>query len=61
MAKYVLVPTMQFGGRNALSTLDAGLTLLHNIEAAHKSSMMVGLLFFDIQGYFDHINHNRLI
>lgn len=61
MAKYALVPTTQFGGRNASSTLDAGLTLLHDIEAAHKSGMRAGLLLFDIQGYFDHINHDRLI
>ena len=61
MAKYGLVPTTQFGGRNASSTLDAGLTLLHDIEAAHKSKMRTGLLLFDIQGYFDNINHERLL
>ena len=61
MAKYVLVPTTQFGGRNASSTLDAGLTLLHDIEAAHRSKLRAGLLLFDIQGYFDNINHDRLI
>jgi hypothetical protein len=61
MAKYALVPTTQYGGRNASSTLDTGLTLLHDIEAAHRSKLRAGLLLFDIQGYFDHINHNRLI
>jgi hypothetical protein len=61
MAKYALVPTTQFGGRNASSTLDAGLTLLHDIEAAHRSKLRAGLLLFDIQGYFDHINHDRLV
>ena len=61
MAKHMLVPTTQFGGRNTLSTLDAGLTLLHDIQAAHRSSLRVGLLLFDIQGYFDNINYNRLI
>jgi Reverse transcriptase (RNA-dependent DNA polymerase)/Endonuclease-reverse transcriptase len=61
MTKYALVPTTQFGGRNASSTLDAGLTLLHDIEAAHRSKLRAGLLLFDIQGYFDHINHERLI
>ena len=44
MAKYALVPTTQFGGRNASSTLDAGLTLLHDIEAAHRSKLRAGLL-----------------
>jgi hypothetical protein len=61
MAKHALVPTTQFGGRNTSSTLDAGLTLLHDIEATHRSKLRAGLLLFDIQGYFDHINHNRLI
>ena len=61
MDKYALVPTTQFGGRNASSTLDAGLTLLHDIQAAHQSGLRTGLLLFDIQGYFDNINHERLI
>jgi hypothetical protein len=61
MTKYALVPTTQFGGRNASSTLDAGLTLLHDIQAAHRTQMRAGLLLFDIQGYFDNINHDRLI
>ena len=61
MDKYNLVPTMQFGGRNASSTLDAGLTLLHDIQAAHRSKMRAGFLLFDIQGYFDNINYDRLI
>ena len=61
MAKYMLVPTTQFGGRNASSTLDVGLTLLHNIQATHRSKLRAGLLLFDIQGYFNHINHERLI
>jgi len=61
MAKYTLVHTTQFGGRNASSTLDAGLTLLHDIQATHRTNLRAGLLLFDIQGYFDHINHDRLI
>ena len=61
MAKYMLVPTTQFEGRNASSTLDAGLMLLHDIQATHKSKMRAGLLLFNIQGYLDHINHDRLI
>jgi hypothetical protein len=61
MEKHALVPTTQFGGRNTSSALDAGLTLLHDIQAAQKSKLRAGLLLFDIQGYFDHINHARLI
>jgi hypothetical protein len=32
MASHPLVPTTQFGGRNASSTLDTGLTILHNMS-----------------------------
>ena len=61
MTKHLLVPTSQFGGRNASSALDAGLTLLHDIQSAHQAGLRTGILLFDIQGYFDHINHDRLV
>jgi hypothetical protein len=61
MTKYSLVPTTQFGGRNSSSTLDAGLTLTHDIQSAHHGRLRTGLLLFDIQGYFDHVNHERLV
>jgi Reverse transcriptase (RNA-dependent DNA polymerase) len=57
MEKHPLVPTTQFGGRNASSTLDAGLTTLHDIQSAHQAGLKTGLLLFDIQGFFDNINH----
>jgi hypothetical protein len=61
MSRYALIPTTQFGGRNASSTLDAGLTLLHDIQSAQQTGLKAGILLFDIQGYFDNINHERLI
>ena len=61
MTKHSLVPTTQFGGRNVSSTLDAGLTLLHDIQAAHQMGLRAGILLFDIQGFFDNINHDRLV
>ena len=61
MSNHDLVPTNQFGGRNASSTLDAGLALLHDIQSAHQTSLRSGMLLFDIQGFFDNINHDRLI
>jgi retron-type reverse transcriptase len=61
MDNFSLVPTTQFGGRNASSTIDAGLTLLHNIQCAHQAGLHAGLLLFDIQGFFDNINHDRLV
>ena len=57
MAKHSLIPTMQFGGHNASSALDTSLTLLHDIQSAHQASLYTGLLLFDIQGFFNNINH----
>jgi hypothetical protein len=61
MSKHLLVPTAQFGGRNASSTLDAGLTLVHDIQSAHQAGLYTGLLLFDIRGFFDNVNHERLV
>jgi hypothetical protein len=61
MAKYVLVLTSQFGGRNCSSTTDAGLTLMHDVQSAHHAGLRAGMLLFNIQGFFDNINHNRLV
>jgi len=58
---FPLVPSTQFRGCNASSTLDAGLTLLHNIQSVHQAGLKCGLLLFDIQGFFDNINRNRLV
>ena len=59
--RYELVPTTQFGGRNASSTVDAGLCLQHDICTAHASGLVCASLLFDISGFFDNINHQRLI
>ena len=61
MAKYALIPTTQFSSHNASSTLDAGLTLLHDIQSAHQAQLYTGLLLFDIQGFFNNMNHDRLV
>ena len=58
--RHDLLPMNQFGGRMASSTLDAGLTLTHDIQVAHAAGLRTGLLLFDIQGYFDNINRERL-
>jgi Reverse transcriptase (RNA-dependent DNA polymerase) len=58
---YELVPTTQFGGRNASSTVDAGLCLQHDIRTAHASGLVCASLLFDISGFFDNINHHRLV
>jgi hypothetical protein len=61
MDKHAIVPTNQFRGRNTSSTLDAGLALMHDIQSAHQARLHCGLLLFDIQGFFDNINHKRMV
>ncbi len=56
-----LIHTTQFGGRAHSSCLDAGLTLLHDIQTAHSVGLKCGILLFDVQGFFDHVNHDRLV
>ncbi|KAF8630476.1 hypothetical protein AX17_005408 [Amanita inopinata Kibby_2008] len=56
-----LIPTNQFGGRDKSSVIDAGLSLTHNIQAAWKNGLSLSFLAIDIKGYFDNVNHDRLV
>ena len=56
-----LVPTNQFGARPHSSTIHAGLTLTHDIALTHACRGCCSSIQFDIQGFFDNINHGRLI
>jgi hypothetical protein len=56
-----LIPTNQFGGRTHSSCLDAGLTLIHDVQTAHANGLKVGILLFDVRGFFDNVNHARLV
>jgi hypothetical protein len=56
-----LIPTNQFGGRTHSLCLDAGLTLIHNVQTAHANGLKVGILLFDVRGFFDNVNHARLV
>jgi hypothetical protein len=56
-----LMPTTQFGGRRASSTLDAALTLIHDVKVVHAASLCTGILLFDIAGFFDNVNRPRLV
>jgi Reverse transcriptase (RNA-dependent DNA polymerase) len=58
---YSLIPTNQFGGRDASSTTDTSLTLTHDITAAWNNNLMCAALLFDIQGFLNNINHCHLI
>jgi hypothetical protein len=59
IVKYELVHANQFGGWAHSSCLDAGLMLLHDVQEAHRRGLKVGILLFDVQGFFDNINHGR--
>ncbi len=61
IVKHSPVPTHAVWGQERSSTLDVGFTQLHDIQAVHKSKLRAGLLLFDILGYFDNVNHDRLI
>ena len=56
-----LVSQAQFGGLPGRSTDDALLCFLHDVEAAKNHGKVTSSLTFDIQGYFDHINHACLL
>ena len=59
--KYSLVPFVQFGGRSHSSCIDAGITLAHNIEAAQKKGLKASALMLDVKGFFDNVNHTRMV
>lgn len=61
ITKRELIPTTQFGGRQHSSCSDAGLALLHDIQEAHRQGLKCAVLLFDVKGFFDHVNHGRLV
>ena len=60
LVKFELIPTNQFGGRMHSSCLDAAMTLVHDIQAAHAAGLKTGMVLFDVKGFFDNINHDRM-
>ena len=58
--KYSLIPTTQFGTRAFSSTMDAGITLLHDVEHALRNGRKCAALLFDIKGFFDNVHKDRL-
>ena len=61
LGKHSLVPTNQFGACPHSSTIHAGLALMHDITVTHAQGGCCASLQFDIQGFFDNINHARLV
>jgi hypothetical protein len=60
IVKHELIHANQFGGRAHSSCLDAGLALIHDIQDAHRRGLKVGILLFDVRGFFDNVNHGRM-
>ena len=52
-----LIPTIQFGGHVHSSCLDMGMTLIHDVQSAHAAGLKVGIVLFDVKGFFHNINH----
>ena len=58
---YSLLPANQFGSRDYHCAVDAVMCLMHQAEAAIATGHMAALILFDIQGFFDNLNVDRLI
>ena len=56
-----LVPPNQFGGHSNSSTDDAIMTFITDVQTAWNHGKVTSALTFDIKGYFDFVNHNRLL
>ncbi|KAJ3562483.1 hypothetical protein NP233_g9541 [Leucocoprinus birnbaumii] len=61
VGRYSLISGAQFGGRANSSTVDAALTFIHDVHWAWSQSLVTSVLTFDMKGYFDFVNHNRLL
>jgi len=61
LGKYNLMPFNQFGGRSHSSCLDAALSLTHDIMEARARGLVSSFLAMDIKGFFDHVDHKRLL
>jgi hypothetical protein len=60
IVKEGLIHTNQFGGHTHSSCLNAGLTLIHNVQAVHTAGLKAGILLFDVKGFSNNINHAHM-
>ncbi|EUC59881.1 UFP0650 endoplasmic reticulum membrane protein, putative, partial [Rhizoctonia solani AG-3 Rhs1AP] len=56
-----IIPQSQFGGRDITSCTDAGLCMIHDIRQQWQRNCSVSLLTLDVSGYFNNVDHTRLI
>ena len=55
------MPFNQFGGRSHSSCLNAALSLTHDVMEARAQGLVSSFLAVDIKGFFDHVDHDRLL
>ena len=58
---YNLLPNTQFGLRDYHCATDAAMVLVHTAQQGLTTGHPVATLLFDIQGFFDNINRDRVI
>ena len=56
-----ILPPSQFGSRDNHCAVDAALSIAHTAQQGRSSGFPVALLLFDIQGFFDNVNRDRLV
>ena len=59
--QYNFISDSQFGGRANSSMSDTILTFVHDIHNSWNHGLATFALTFDIEGYFDFVNHERLL
>ena len=58
---YSLLPNNQFGSRDYHSAVDAAMCLAHQVEGALSAGHCAAVVLFDISGFFDNLNVDRLV
>ena len=58
---YNLLPNTQFGSRDYHCATDAAMVLVHTAQQGLTTGHPVATLLFDIQGFFDNINRDRIV
>ena len=58
---YDILPPSQFGSRDYYCAMDAALCLVHQAQVAVKCQFVMSVILFDISGFFDNINIERIV
>jgi len=58
---YDILPNSQFGSHDYHCATDTALCLVHHAQAAVKCHFVASVILFDISGFFDNINIERIV